>query len=102
LLGSAPTNGALLPDASTLFVSDNAADRIAPVDIVNRKVLRPILAGHAPAVLAFDSQDRPSLLLALNQASGDLAVIRISTDNAGLLTMIPVGDNPTEIAVKLF
>jgi DNA-binding beta-propeller fold protein YncE len=102
LLGSAPTYGALLPDASGLYVSDNAADRVAPVDIVNRKVMRPIPAGRSPDVLAFDSAERSSLLIVANQASGDLAVIRISTENPGLLTMIPVGENPRELAVKLF
>jgi DNA-binding beta-propeller fold protein YncE len=102
LLGSAPTDGVLLPDASGLFVSDRAADRIAPVDIVNRKVMRPIPAGQSPGALAFDSNERPSLLLAVNQGSGDLAVVRISTDSPGLLTMIPVGDTPGEIVVKLF
>jgi DNA-binding beta-propeller fold protein YncE len=102
LLGSTPTDGALLPDASGLYVSDQAADRIAPVDIVNRKVMRPILAGSSPGALAFDSLERPNLLLAVNQASGDLAVIRISTENPALLTMIPVGDGAQEVAVKLF
>ena len=102
LLGSAPTYGALLPDATEMFVSDNAADRIAPLDVVNRKVLRPIMAGRAPTVLAFDSNERPSLLLAVNESSADLAVYRISTDSPGLLTMIPVGDAPREVAVKLF
>jgi DNA-binding beta-propeller fold protein YncE len=102
LLGSAPTYGLLSPDASELFISDNAADRIAPVDIYNRKVGRPILAGRGPGVLAFDSTERPNLLLVVNQGSGDLAIIRISTDNPGLLTMIPVGDNPQELAIKLF
>ncbi|MGA2422198.1 MAG: hypothetical protein ABSG69_19150, partial [Candidatus Acidiferrum sp.] len=102
LLGSTPMYGALLPDASELFVSDNAADRVAPVDITNRKVRRPITTGRSPGALAFDSSERPSLLLAVNQGSGDLAVIRISTDNPGLLTMIPVGDAPKEVVVKLF
>jgi DNA-binding beta-propeller fold protein YncE len=102
LLGSAPTSGALLPDASGLFVSDAVADRIAPVDIVNRKVMTPILAGRSPGALAFDSVERPTLLLVVNQTSGDLAVIRISTENPALLTMIPVGESPRELAIKLF
>jgi DNA-binding beta-propeller fold protein YncE len=102
LLGATPLYGALSPDASELFVSDNAADRVAPVDITNRKVYRPIMTGRSPGALTFDSNERPSLLLAVNQDSGDLAVIRISTDNPGLLTMIPVGDAPKEVVVKLF
>jgi YVTN family beta-propeller protein len=103
LVGSAPTHGVLFPDASELFVSDTAAGRIAPVDVYNRRVLRPIIAGESPGVLRLDSKgpgDRPTLLLVVNQGSGDLAVIRVRTDS--LLTMIPVGNQPRELAVKLF
>jgi hypothetical protein len=32
--------------------------------------------------------------------SGDIAIIRVSTNY--LVTMIPVGTNPTDLAVKLF
>jgi DNA-binding beta-propeller fold protein YncE len=104
LLGSAPTHGALLPDASELFVSDTAAGRVTPVDIFNRRVSRPIPAGQSPAVLRFESEpgEQPSLLLVVNQASGDLSVIRVRTDSQSLLTMIPVGDHPQDLAIKLF
>jgi len=105
LLGSAPTRGALLPDASQLFVSDGAAGRVTPVDIYNRRVSRPILAGQSPMVLRFESMgngEKPSLLLVVNQGSGDLAVIRLRADSQSLLTMIPVGDHPQDLAIKLF
>jgi DNA-binding beta-propeller fold protein YncE len=102
LLGSAPTRGVLLPDASELFVSDNAAGRITPVDIVNRRVSRPISAGQSPTALALDPGENPSLLLAVNQGSGDLTVIRVRSDSQSLLTMIPVGDRPQDLVVKLF
>jgi hypothetical protein len=53
--------------------------------------------------LRFDPGDKARLLLVVSQSSGDLSVIRISADRAGgLLTMIPVGDQPRELAVKLF
>jgi len=43
------------------------------------------------------------LLLVVSQASGDLSVIRVTSDRpSGLLTMVPVGDEPRELAVKLF
>jgi hypothetical protein len=32
--------------------------------------------------------------------SGDIAIIRVRTNY--LVTMIPMGDNPTDLAVKLF
>jgi DNA-binding beta-propeller fold protein YncE len=102
VIGSAPSRGVLLPDASGMFVSDTAAGRVAPVDIVNRKVMRPIEAGAAPAALAFSPGESPSLLLVANRDSGDISVIRIRPDSQSLLTMIPVGEKPGDVVVKLF
>ncbi len=105
LLGSAPTHGVLLPDASAMFVTDTAAGRVAPVDINNRRVGRPISAGQGPGELRFDSNDpdvKPSLLLVVNEGSGDLAVIGLRGGSQSLLTMIPVGPRPRDLAVKLF
>ncbi len=104
VLGSTPTRGVLSSDASLLYVSDTAAGRVTPVDIFNRRIVRdpgkgfPVQAGDAPSVLRFDPAE--NLLLVVNQGSGDLAVIRGRTNF--LLTMIPVGDHPQELAVKLF
>ena len=104
VLGSAPTRGVLSGDASLLYVSDTAADRVTPVDIFNRRIVRdpgkgfPVPAGDAPAALRFDPDE--NLLLVVSQGSGDLAVIRVRTNF--LVTMIPVGDHPQELAVKLF
>ena len=103
-LGSAPTRGVLSSDASLLYVSDTAAGRVTPVDILNRRIVRdpgkgfPIPAGDSPGALRFDPNE--NLLLVVSQGSGDLAVIRVRTNF--LLTMIPVGDRPQELAVKLF
>jgi len=107
-LGSAPNCGVLSADASLLYVSDLAAGRVTPVDIVNRRIPRPspaepgrgflIPAGDTPVALAFDPNE--TLLLVVSQASGDLAVIRVRTNS--LVTMVPVGDRPEEVAVKLY
>jgi hypothetical protein len=94
-----------MPDVSDLFVSDSAAGRIAPVDIFNRRVGRPISSGQAPGAMRFDSSDpdsKPSLLLVVNQGSGDLGVIRVRNDAQSLVTLISVGDHPQDLAVKLF
>jgi DNA-binding beta-propeller fold protein YncE len=73
------------------------------VDISYRRVNPPIPAGQNPGALRFDPGDKARLLLVVSQASGDLSVIRIVSDRAsGLLTMIPVGDQPRELAVKVF
>src|SRR6266853_1560317 len=104
VLGSAPTRGVLSEDASLLYVSDTAAGRVTPVDIYNRRIVRdpgkgfPVPAGDSPAVLRFDPAE--NLLLVVSQGSGDLAVIRVRTNF--LLTMIPVGDHPQDLAVNLF
>jgi YVTN family beta-propeller protein len=104
VLGSAPTRGALSEDASLLYVSDTAAGRVTPVDIFNRRIVRdpgkgfPVPAGDSPAALRFDPNE--TLLLVVSQGSGDLAVIRVRTNF--LVTLIPVGDHPQELAVKLF
>jgi YVTN family beta-propeller protein len=104
VLGSAPTRGVLSEDASLMYVSDTGAGRVTPVDIFNRRIVRdpgkgfPVPAGDAPAALRFDPAE--NLLLVVSAGSGDLAVIRVRTNF--LLTMIPVGDQPRELAVKLF
>jgi DNA-binding beta-propeller fold protein YncE len=87
-----------------MYVSDAAANRIIPVDIQNRRLDRdpgkgfPVPAGQSPSALRLDPQE--NLLLAVNQDSGDIAVSRVRTNY--LVTMIPVGAHPTDLAVKLF
>src|SRR6266704_2234849 len=110
VLGSAPTRGVLSADATLLYVSDTAAGRVTPVDVINRRIIRealsekhpekgfPIPAGDSPGALRFDPDE--NLLLVVNVGSGDLAVIRVRTNF--LVTMIPIGDHPQELAVKLF
>lgn len=106
VLGSAPGRGLLSADGGTLYVSDSAAGHIIPVDIANRRVIRdpgtgkefPIQAGQSPGAMRFDPNE--NLLIVANQGSGDVAVIRVRTNS--LLTMIPVGDGPQDLAVKLF
>lgn len=106
VLGSAPTRGVLSADGSTLYVSDSAAGHIIPVDIANRRIIRdpgtgkefPITAGQAPGALRFDPNE--NLLIVADQESGDVAVIRVRTNS--MLTMIPVGDGPQDLAIKLF
>ena len=103
VLGSAPTRGALLADTGELFVSDAASGNVTPVDVNYRRVSRPIPAGQVPGALRFDPGDKARLLLVVSQGSGDLCIIRVASDRAiGLLTMIPVGEQPRELAVKLF
>jgi len=98
VLGAAPTRGILTSDASVLYISDAAAGRIMPVDIAARRLRRPIPADQQPGQSRFDPEE--NLLLVVNEGSDDLAVIRVRTGS--LITLIPVGHHPRDIAVKLF
>ena len=106
VLGSGPARGVLNADGSLLYVADSAAGHVIPVDIANRRVIRdpgtgrefPIPTGQSPGVMRFDPNE--NLLMVVNQGSGDIAVIRVRTRS--LLTMIPVGDRPQDLAIKLF
>jgi YVTN family beta-propeller protein len=103
MLGSAPSSSVITEDAGEMYVADRAAGRVMPLDIVNRRVSRPINVGALPGAMRFDPAEpgaKPAMLLVVNEGSGDLAVLRTRTDS--LLTMIPVGSHPQRIAVKLF
>jgi YVTN family beta-propeller protein len=98
LAGDTPVRGVLTADAETLYVSDAAAGQVTPIRIPFRQVQRPIPAGSRPGVMRLTPGE--DLLLAVNEASGDLAVIRTRTGS--LLTLLPVGPAPRELAVKVF
>jgi YVTN family beta-propeller protein len=104
MLGSAPANAILSEDASKMYVTDREASRVLVLDIFNRRIIgRPINVGSSPSAMRFDPTEpgaSPTMLLVVNEASGDLAVVRTRTDS--LLTMIKVGSQPQRLAVKLF
>jgi DNA-binding beta-propeller fold protein YncE len=107
VVGDSPTRGTLSADANILYVTDASANRVTAVDIYNRRVIRTvngrellISAGTTPDTIRFDPEE--NLLLVVNRGSGDLSVIRARLGDQSLLTMIPVGDRPQELAVKLF
>ena len=81
-----------------LYVSDPAAGRVMHVAIGVRRVLPPIPVGQRPGVLRLDPGE--DLLLVINEGSNDLAVVRVRTRS--LLTMIPVGSRPCDLAIKVF
>jgi YVTN family beta-propeller protein len=104
LLGSAPASALLTEDASEMYVADRAAGRVFHADMFNRRIIgKPINAGASPNTMRFDLSEpgaQPSMLLVVNESSGDLAVLRLRTDS--LITLIPIGNNPQRLAVKLF
>jgi DNA-binding beta-propeller fold protein YncE len=103
LLGSAPASAILFSDASAMYVADGPAGRVIPLDILNRRVGKPINVGAFPLAMRFSPTDpgaQPPMLLVVDESSGDLAVIRTRTDS--LLTLIPLGAHPQHLAVKTF
>ena len=103
LLGDAPSSAILTEDASEMYVADHSAGHVFPVDIINRRVGRPINVGASPGAMRFDLSEpdsKPRMLLVADEASGDLAVLRLRTDS--LITLIPAGNSPERLAVKLF
>lgn len=103
LVGSAPSRGVIAtdardPDVKTLYLSDADAGQVIPTQLRFRRAMRPIPAGQRPGVCRVTPGG--DLLLVANEDSDALAVIRIRTQS--LLTMVPVGSRPTDLAVKVF
>jgi YVTN family beta-propeller protein len=103
-LGSMPAFAIMNYDASEMYVADRAASRVIPVDILNRRMNGPPIAvGVSPFFMRFSPSERGAkspMLLVADEASGDLAVVRTRSDT--LITLIPVGEKPQRIAVKMF
>jgi YVTN family beta-propeller protein len=97
-VGDAPSHVVPTQDGTRLFVADASAGRIIPIDVNSRRTSDPIPTGKNPAAIVFTPGEE--LLLVVNQGSNDLAVIRKRT--LSLLTMIPVGSRPRDVAVLLF
>jgi YVTN family beta-propeller protein len=101
LLGLAPLSGVLDAAGNSLFVSDSAGGRVVPVQIATRQVQRPIPVGEGPDA----AQITPGgeMLLVVNTQSNDVSVIRTRANpTPSLITLIPVGRRPRDLAVKFF
>ena len=117
LAGHAPGDLAVAeggPDRpSFLMVSNPDADRVTVLDVETGNLAALVHVGKGPGEILI-TPDRQYALV-LNEASGDLAVIRIVSlagdqeggarvkryKSAPLFTMIPVGENPVGAAVVL-
>ncbi len=98
LMGAAPSQAALTGDSHWLYVSDPQGGRVIPVEIPLRRVLKPVPVGQRPGVSRFTPGE--DLLLVVNEGSNDLAVIRTRTNS--LITLVPVGDSPRDLAILAF
>jgi YVTN family beta-propeller protein len=106
LLGNSPASAALTSDAQTLYVTDAAADDVVPVLVQTREVQTPTNQWQWPRTGAtpVSSVLTPGgeMLLVADSGSNDVAVIRTNIPTPVLITLIPVGTNPRDIAVKMF
>lgn len=87
-----------------LFVASRAGSEISIVDIDSRKVIAVVQAGQMPNHITITPDQQYALVL--NEASGDMAVIRITTitanrrkSGASLFSMVPVGGKPVDTAI---
>ena len=93
-------------DNSRLYVSNFGSDAVAVYDIDMGKVVASLPVGSQPDGLALSQSQ--NYLLVLNSQSGDVTVIQkrkprtLEPGEYGLLTMIPAGVQPNNIAVKSF
>jgi YVTN family beta-propeller protein len=99
MVGTHPVAGIATADNSLLYVSDFDADSLGVYSIDDGELL-PVAprTGDGPESMAFSRAG--NLLFVVNARSGDVAVIRTSTNS--LLNMFPVGAKPNDIADKAF
>ncbi|MGO8718836.1 MAG: beta-propeller fold lactonase family protein [Acidobacteriaceae bacterium] len=99
LVGTHPVSGVATADNSTMYVSDFDADSLGVFSIDDGELLPlPPRTGDGPDAMAFSKAG--NFLFVVDSRSGDVAVIRTSTNS--LLTMFPVGRKPNDIVVKAF
>ena len=105
LLGPGPVRSIVNADNSLLYVSNFKGNSVSIYSIDDGKLLQTISVGGKPDALAFTPDQH--YLLVVDSGSGDVSVIRhdssLSMGHAHILfTMVPVGLEPRQIAVKAF
>jgi DNA-binding beta-propeller fold protein YncE len=104
LAGRAPGAMACSDSPRYLFVASRAGSDISILSIETRKMIALTQAGERPTRIEITPDQQYALVL--NEASGDVAAIRIPAirgnrlkNGASLFAMIPVGQNPTDLAI---
>jgi YVTN family beta-propeller protein len=100
LVGLTPMEGSLTPAGDQLWLSDSAAGRVLSIAIATRHEGPPISAGRNPGASRIDPSGE--LLLVANRDSNDLSIIDIAVASPRLITIVPVGQQPSDVAVLLF
>ncbi|MCC6265531.1 MAG: YncE family protein [Bryobacterales bacterium] len=103
LAGKSPGAMAACASPPYLLVANRESSDITVLDLDSGKLVAIVPVGAAPAFIAITPDNQYAL--ALNAASGDMAVIRLSAvrsrrnKSAPLFTMIPVGEAPVSLTV---
>ena len=97
-VGTHPDRGLIAGDDSTLYVSDFDADSLSIFSIDDGQLVGSSRTGDGPDAMAFSKAG--DLLFAVDARSGDVAVVRTATHS--MLTILPAGSRPNDIAIKDF
>jgi YVTN family beta-propeller protein len=105
-MGGNPVRGIVSADNSLLYVSNFGSGSVSVYSIQNGKFLKAISVGSQPDAIALQPaiNGKQYFLLVADSKSNDVAVIFANPDKPAwsLFTMIPVGIEPRQIAVKAF
>ena len=98
MIGDGPSSGLVSADNSLIYVANSRSQYVTIYAIDDGKRVGSVQVGDGPTALAFSHSG--FLLFAVDERSGDVAVVR--TKIRALFTLLPAGKNPNAIAVKSF
>lgn len=98
MIGDGPSRGLVSADNAQIYVANSGSQYVTIYSIDDGKRVGSVQVGDGPTALAFSHSG--FLLFAVDQRSGDVAVVR--TKIRALFTLLPAGKNPNAIAVKSF
>jgi YVTN family beta-propeller protein len=105
-MGGNPARGVVSADNSLLYVSNFGSGSVSVYSIQNGKFLKAVPVGSEPDAIALQPaiNGKQYFLLVADSKSNDVAIIFVNPDKPAwsLFTMIPVGLQPRQIAVKAF
>jgi YVTN family beta-propeller protein len=98
MIGNNPVRGIVSRDNSLLYVANLHSQELTVYSIDDGKRIGSVSVGDSPSAMAFSAAGH--LLFVADQRSGDVAVVRTSTQS--LFTLLPAGRNPNAIVDKAF
>jgi YVTN family beta-propeller protein len=100
IIGTKPSRAVIGRDNSSLWVTNFGAEAASLYSIDDGKPVASVRTGAGPDAIVLDADEH--LLLVANSGTGDVAVIRTQGANPELVTMLPAGGHPNDIAIKTF